>query len=176
MSKFNTSKRGAEKVVNHEGETAYSLSPQMELYSTAVTSILSDKYYEGQDERVNRLKKLIEKVAKSDPEFVAKLAVYAREKMYLRSLPLVLTVELAKIHNGNDLVRKMVRKVVQRADEITELLAYYIRANDREKEVKKLSPISKQIKLGLIDAFNKFDRSEERRVGKECRSRWSPYH
>ena len=26
----------------------------------------------------------------------------------------------------------------------------------------------------LIWAFN--DRSEERRVGKECRSRWSPYH
>ena len=23
---------------------------------------------------------------------------------------------------------------------------------------------------------NVFDRSEERRVGKECRSRWSPYH
>ena len=23
---------------------------------------------------------------------------------------------------------------------------------------------------------NKLDRSEERRVGKECRSRWSPYH
>src|SRR5262245_65823859 len=23
---------------------------------------------------------------------------------------------------------------------------------------------------------NRFDRSEERRVGKECRSRWSPYH
>ena len=24
--------------------------------------------------------------------------------------------------------------------------------------------------------INKPDRSEERRVGKECRSRWSPYH
>ena len=24
--------------------------------------------------------------------------------------------------------------------------------------------------------FLKSDRSEERRVGKECRSRWSPYH
>ena len=23
---------------------------------------------------------------------------------------------------------------------------------------------------------NKYNRSEERRVGKECRSRWSPYH
>ena len=24
--------------------------------------------------------------------------------------------------------------------------------------------------------YHKYDRSEERRVGKECRSRWSPYH
>ena len=24
--------------------------------------------------------------------------------------------------------------------------------------------------------YNNIDRSEERRVGKECRSRWSPYH
>ena len=32
---------------------------------------------------------------------------------------------------------------------------------------------------GLIDpesTTQDFDRSEERRVGKECRSRWSPYH
>ena len=29
----------------------------------------------------------------------------------------------------------------------------------------------------LIDEFNRaVNRSEERRVGKECRSRWSPYH
>ena len=26
------------------------------------------------------------------------------------------------------------------------------------------------------DSKELFDRSEERRVGKECRSRWSPYH
>ena len=29
---------------------------------------------------------------------------------------------------------------------------------------------------GLGQALNVDDRSEERRVGKECRSRWSPYH
>ena len=28
----------------------------------------------------------------------------------------------------------------------------------------------------LIDEGNRVLRSEERRVGKECRSRWSPYH
>ena len=27
-----------------------------------------------------------------------------------------------------------------------------------------------------MDGVNLKERSEERRVGKECRSRWSPYH
>ena len=36
--------------------------------------------------------------------------------------------------------------------------------------------------LGIAHSSNgtfiqrRYDRSEERRVGKECRSRWSPYH
>ena len=28
----------------------------------------------------------------------------------------------------------------------------------------------------MLPGLNGLDRSEERRVGKECRSRWSPYH
>ena len=28
----------------------------------------------------------------------------------------------------------------------------------------------------LVERYKDADRSEERRVGKECRSRWSPYH
>ena len=31
-------------------------------------------------------------------------------------------------------------------------------------------------RIGLSAGFDKNARSEERRVGKECRSRWSPYH
>ena len=30
--------------------------------------------------------------------------------------------------------------------------------------------------LGVEDGLAAVQRSEERRVGKECRSRWSPYH
>ena len=30
--------------------------------------------------------------------------------------------------------------------------------------------------IQVITKSNKVVRSEERRVGKECRSRWSPYH
>ena len=29
---------------------------------------------------------------------------------------------------------------------------------------------------GIYNQNDDYDRSEERRVGKECRSRWSPYH
>ena len=31
-------------------------------------------------------------------------------------------------------------------------------------------------RAGIKEEFNAYLRSEERRVGKECRSRWSPYH
>ena len=55
---------------------------------------------------------------------------------------------------------------------------------------EKISPLfSDKNKAGFESVFNwmalkdgtsirlgKFQRSEERRVGKECRSRWSPYH
>ena len=33
----------------------------------------------------------------------------------------------------------------------------------------------KEFRLHSLEIYNKL-RSEERRVGKECRSRWSPYH
>ena len=33
-----------------------------------------------------------------------------------------------------------------------------------------------ELRKVAIDEVAKAERSEERRVGKECRSRWSPYH
>ena len=39
----------------------------------------------------------------------------------------------------------------------------------------KLSP-NPFDEIALEEALRLRDRSEERRVGKECRSRWSPYH
>ena len=37
-------------------------------------------------------------------------------------------------------------------------------------------PEAKQLLTSLGVDHRRFERSEERRVGKECRSRWSPYH
>ncbi len=152
--KFNFNIRSKGKaVINAEGEKSFALTPQLELYAASVTAAFSDQFYEKGQEKLDRLRTLI---AKNDAAFVAKLAVYIREKMYLRSIPMVLAVELAKKHSGDDLVRRLINRVVQRADEITELLAYYSLANDR-KEIKQLNRLSKQVQKGLADAFNKFD-------------------
>ena len=154
MTKFNKKSAGSSVTVNHEGAKAYKLSDEMELYSAVVTASLDNKFYESNDHRVERVQNLI---AKCNPEFVAKLAVYAREKMYLRTMPLVLAVELAKIHSGDNLVSKMTNRIVQRADELTEILAYYQKANPRKDKTKKLNKLSKQIQKGLALAFNKFN-------------------
>lgn len=91
------------------------------------------------------------------PEFVARLAVYTRTEMHLRSIPLLLLVELAKIHNGDDLVSRAVEKAVLRADEIMELLMCYQCRNPSNDERKKLGKLSRQIQNGLQRAFYRFD-------------------
>jgi 60 kDa SS-A/Ro ribonucleoprotein len=140
-------------VRNHEGAPAYTLTPALELYAAVATAALSNQFYEAADTRLARLRELI---ARGDPQFVARLAVYAREQLHLRSVPLVLAVELARLHRGDNLVSRLVARIVQRADEIPELLAFYAQANDRTG-VKTLSQLSKQVQRGLALAFNRFD-------------------
>ena len=46
-----------------------------------------------------------------------------------------------------------------------------------KKDVKYTSPYDFEGRIPLKEAIPLgLQRSEERRVGKECRSRWSPYH
>lgn len=143
-----------ETVMNHQGEKAYAMTPEMELYTAVVTCALSDKFYESKDGRMERIASLIRQVG---PEFVAKLAVYARTQMNLRSIPMFLIVELAKIHNGDSLVKRTIEKTVLRADEIMELLMCYQLRNAECKSIKKLGKLSRQVQEGLKSAFNRFD-------------------
>lgn len=151
--KFNFTNKGKDTTVNYMGAKAYRMNAETELYAAVVTCMVDDSYYESNAERLDRIRELI---AKCDPAFVARLAVYARREMNLRSVPVILAVELAKRHSGDDLVRRTVAAVVRRADEIKEILAYYQLANDREG-TKKLNRLSKQVQKGLSDAFNRFD-------------------
>ena len=151
---YNSKLKESNSLLNHEGTEAYAMTPELELYTAVVTASLSDTFYEKQDARMDRIVQLIGKVS---PEFVARLAVYTRTEMHLRSIPLLLLVELAKVHNGDDLVARAVEKTVLRADEIMELLMCYQWRNPSGHPVKKLSKLSRQIQNGLQRAFNRFD-------------------
>ena len=147
MSRFTESKKGSNKTTNFEGETAYKLSPKMELYTMTCCSVMHNQFYRDNDEWLDRLRVLIWEV---EPQFIANLAAYAREKMYLRTVPMVLMVELAKIGKA---YFEEVARVIKRADELYEILGYYQQANNRDN----LKKLSHAIKKGVGLAFNKFD-------------------
>ena len=46
-------------LTNHEGDKAYAMTPELELYTAVVTASLSDLFYEKEDERVQRIADLI---------------------------------------------------------------------------------------------------------------------
>ena len=136
---------------NHEDAIAWRMTPEWELYSAVVTTMgVEDKFYERGDDLVRRIADLVRKVK---PEYVARLTIYAREKMHLRSVPLLLLVELAQCHRGDSLVSRTVARCVQRADEIAELLMCYQWRTGK----KDLTGLSAQLRKGLAEAFNHFD-------------------
>ena len=61
-----------------------------------------------------------------------------------------------------------------------EIMLTTVLSNELKQQLAKEKKISiHQIELKMThvkDIKVDYDRSEERRVGKECRSRWSPYH
>ena len=148
---YNEKLRCDDLTTNHEGAMAWRMTPEWELYTTVVTTMgTEDKFYENGEERVRRIADLVWKV---EPMYVAQLAIYTREAMHLRSVPLLLLVELTRCHHGDNLVSKAVSRTVQRADEITELLMCYQWRTGR----KDLTGLSNQLQKGLAEAFNHFD-------------------
>ena len=51
-------------------------------------------------------------------------------------------------------------------------LAQNTQPPSQEDVIKRMQDLERQVQ----DLRKALERSEERRVGKECRSRWSPYH
>jgi 60 kDa SS-A/Ro ribonucleoprotein len=78
--------------VNEAGGTAYKLSDKAALAQYAMTGTFNGTYYTSDAEQ---LKKTLELANKVDPKFVAKLAVYARQKGLMKDMPAVLAAVVA---------------------------------------------------------------------------------
>ncbi len=94
--KFNLLKRKQKQTTNYEGAKAWTLTPELALYSAVVTASLSNKFYETEKERLDRIKDLIgqcdpamaREVVGSSPTILRDIAQLDRAPTYvIRLLP-----------------------------------------------------------------------------------------
>jgi hypothetical protein len=143
------------RVFTREGAPAKAFSPERELERAVLNCLLwEDEFYEDGVAIAERIAAL---VAHVEPERVAALAVRAREAMKLRHAPLLLAREMARLKTHAPLVADTVARVIQRPDELTELLSIYWADVLGPQQQRKLRPVSAQIKKGLAQALTKFD-------------------
>lgn len=141
-------------IQTHEGGPAVHITASQALRRSVMSCLLWEReFYEDGDEIAKRIAML---VPHAGPVETSKIAVEAREIGNLRHVPLLLASLMAKHFSGHTLVRETIARVVQRADELTELLAIHAKTNGVEPgAVRRV--LGSQMKRGLGRAFQKFD-------------------
>ncbi|MGH9972140.1 MAG: RNA-binding protein [Pyrinomonadaceae bacterium] len=82
----------ATDALNEERAPAYALSPKHQLAQYAATGCLNTTFYAGADEQ---LAKVLELCAEIDAEFIAKTAVFCRERGFMKDMPALLCAVLS---------------------------------------------------------------------------------
>lgn len=153
---------------NYEGAVAFKLTPEWELYQLVSTCLVGEpKFYKEVDEATGRIVadnqdhkilKLIPVVAKENPEFILQLASYCRNTLNLRSVSSMLLGEAALLDETKPFVRKWTPTIIQRADDLTEVVAYIqAKIGYFGRMGKKGIMLPHAIRKGLGEAFRKFD-------------------
>ncbi|MHC4748442.1 MAG: TROVE domain-containing protein [Planctomycetota bacterium] len=159
MPKFNKPISIREKILrepdltfNKENAIAFIPDAKTDLTLRVLTWLVNEpKFYDTTNENAE-INALIASVADSDPQYLMQLAMYARQKMYLRSAPVYILVESSQYESVKPFIRGYVPRIVRRVDELTETLALYINNNGSTKALPN------SLKKGLQDASHNFDR------------------
>lgn len=145
MSRFNRTVP-VPTTVNLAGGQAHQESPELELVSILLTSFVKDQFYRSADDTIVRLRELIG--ALPDKRFAAQAALYARKEFGMRSITHVVAGELAKIVKGETWTKHFYDQIIHRADDASEIMAYYGHAYGR--------PFPNSLKKGIALALARF--------------------
>jgi hypothetical protein len=121
----------ATRTTNYErGEAFEPADPRLALYKRTINQLLEGSFYETDDEQLAAVVRRFDAAADEDPEFVLKLAAYARQELYLRDIPQVLLVLAANDNRFKDdspesLIREWAPAIIQRMDETATVLAIH---------------------------------------------------
>jgi len=92
---------------NYHRTPAYKLSSKHALAQLAVTGCFTQTYYTNPEDQLQRVLGLVKEV---EPEFVGKLAVYARQSGFMKDMPAALVVYLTTVDAA--VARKVFPKVI----------------------------------------------------------------
>ena len=121
----------ATRTTNYEGGEAFEpVDPRLALYKRTINQLLEDSYYESDEDHLVAVVQRFDAAANEDPEFVLKLAAYARQELYLRDIPQVLLVLAAnddrfKDDSPESLIREWAPAIIQRMDETATVIAIH---------------------------------------------------
>jgi len=154
-----------DRTTNYEGGVAFKMPPMERLYTRVASCLIKEhKFYKETDEgglvaenQDELLLADIQEVAKTDPEFILKLAEYARNGLNLRSVSIVLLVEASLIPACKPFVRKYAPRIIRRADELAEATAYLQTKVGHLGNKRDKGSMPSALKRGLADAFHNFE-------------------
>jgi 60 kDa SS-A/Ro ribonucleoprotein len=161
MGKYNTTPTPKPPVKSHEGGESFKLNDKHELVSILATG-LDNKFYEQESDREKRLKDVINRLSKKEPEFVAKALIYARSIMGQRSVTHFGSVSLLPALSGNELGKRFFSKrdknsktggIIYRLDDMLEITACYQAKNPGK-------PLPNCVRKGFKDALENADKFE----------------
>jgi 60 kDa SS-A/Ro ribonucleoprotein len=141
-------------IFTHEGAKAQRISAEQQLRRSVMACLLWEGEFYEDGEAIAR--RICETVPKVSPEAVRSIAVAARGEHNLRHVPLLLASACCMRHANSGVCAGLVADVIQRADELAEIVAIHCKLNgvgpDKAKKV-----LGNSMKRGLARAFTKFD-------------------
>jgi 60 kDa SS-A/Ro ribonucleoprotein len=135
---------------NYEGGPSYDPdSAEMGLVKNVLNNLLEDSFYESDEESFDSLRSAFEQCASTNPEFVLKMAKYARQEEGLRDVPQVLLVLAANDERTREYVRDYAPSIMDRADEPLTALAVQVKLFGKS--------IPNSLQGGIEDALHQFN-------------------
>ncbi len=158
--KFNFSLKGKRQEEDRYAVIkAWMPDAQWEFYTALLSASLDESMYQQAGDRFSAIRKMI---GENDPAFVARLAVYFREKLHLRALSFIVAAELAALHGDKEWVSRLTARVLQQPGEISEWMEYYTRANKGMAHKP-----GREVLKGISMVFNRLDEYQFTRYSRD---------
>lgn len=115
------------RTANHESGEAFNPdSAELALTKVVINNLLEDSYYESAEEQLESVEEKFDRCADENPEFVLKLAKYARQEENLRQIPQALFTLAVNDSRTRQYARDYATGVMSRADEPLDVLAFHV--------------------------------------------------